>query len=78
VAGPATVLGGVTGDGGGWVILPSGKIVKIGPRGPVLSAIEALALVEHADELSASPELRRDVTAAAVRELAQVIVRLQR
>jgi hypothetical protein len=78
VAGPATVLGGVTGDGGGWVILPSGKVVKIGPRGPVLSAIEALALVEHTNGMPVSHELQRDVTAAAVRELAQVIVRLQR
>ena len=76
VAGPAIFVGaGATGDGGGFVVLPSGKVVHIGPRG--LRVVEAVLAAEHAEAISASPELRGALTEAVTRELTDIITTLQ-
>jgi hypothetical protein len=50
VAGPAQIFGGVAQDGGGWIILPSGRRVPIPPRGPILAVLEQLASLVEAQE----------------------------
>jgi hypothetical protein len=41
-AGPGQILGGVSLDGGGWLIL-NGRIIPIPPRSPVMTLAEAMA-----------------------------------
>ena len=42
VAGPGTVFGGVSVDGGGWIIL-NGRVIRIPPNSPLLAVTEAIA-----------------------------------
>lgn len=48
--GPGRVLGGVGVDGGGWVILPNGTVIRIPPRSPILGMLSHIALVSQAEE----------------------------
>ena len=66
-----TVIGGVTVDGGGWIIV-GGKVIRIPPRSPVLGVLAKLALVSQALETlggsarnAVSAEIWKDVEAAA-------------
>ncbi|MGC3971128.1 MAG: hypothetical protein QM775_28460 [Pirellulales bacterium] len=52
VVGPGILIGGVTSDGGGYVII-NGHLIKIPPRGPreaILRNLVALEVAEFADE----------------------------
>ena len=45
VAGPGVIIGGVASGGGGLIILPSGKIIRIPPRGPLIAVIALVAII---------------------------------
>jgi hypothetical protein len=68
VEGPGRLLGGVAGDGGGWVILPSGKVIKIPPRSPVLDPIQRLSVALEAEH-HLQGEHATDVRRAVFRDL---------
>ena len=54
VVGGGIPIGGwnvVGSDGGGWVILPSGKLIRIPPRSPLLALVSKLALVTEAQAI---------------------------
>ncbi len=76
VVGPGTILGGVTSDGGGWVILPSGKVVKIPPHSPAVQALEALAVAAEL-EGSVDVDLQRQLNDVTARALERVALRLR-
>ena len=48
VAGPAQVFGGVTSDGGGWIII-NGRVVRIPPRSPMIALAEEIANILAAE-----------------------------
>ena len=74
--GPGVLLGAILGDGGGWVILPSGKVVKVPPRGPVIRALEALAAASEV-EGTGREDLQRELNEVTARELERVAARLR-
>ena len=54
VVGGGIPIGGwnvVGSDGGGWVILPSGKLIRIPPHSPFLALVSKLALVTEAQAI---------------------------
>jgi len=74
--GPGVILGGVTRDGGGWVVLPSGKVVKVPPHSPVLRAVEALAVAAQVEGL-VHEELQQQLNTITAKELERVALQLR-
>lgn len=75
--GPGRVFGGVAAGGGGFVILPSGKIVRIPPRSPILEVVSQLSLVAEAETILAKPafnQLRRTVLGEVAKSVGQMQV----
>jgi hypothetical protein len=75
VEGPGQIVGGVAVDGGGFVILPSGKIVKVPPRSPLLEVVSQLALVAEAETVlgrSSFEQVRRTVLADVAKAVDQM------
>jgi len=72
VVGPAITIGGVEGDGGGWIILPSGKRVPIPPRSPLVIVLEQLSILAQAED-ALSPEAFDTVSRAIQSDLMRSI-----
>jgi hypothetical protein len=75
VEGPGVIFGGVA-EGGGFILLPSGKIVRVPPRSPVLEALGKLAIVAEGESLS--PKARRTVERAVFDDVAQLMRTLKK
>jgi hypothetical protein len=74
VAGPGIPIGGVTVDGGGWIVI-NGHVVRVPPRGPVFEALSRLAGVQ-ASELLGDADARRTARSAEVTGLARAVSEL--
>jgi hypothetical protein len=72
VVGPGQIFGGVAVDGGGWVILPSGKIVPVPPRSPVTSILEKLAVVLEAEK-ALQPQAQKAVSRAVYGDVVRTL-----
>jgi hypothetical protein len=72
--GPGTIIGGVGVDGGGIIVLPSGKVVRVPPHWPVISLLEKLAVLADTEVLSTTA--RRAVEAAVLGDVARTARRL--
>jgi hypothetical protein len=73
VEGPVKIYGGVASDGGGFVILPSGKIIKIPPRSPILDLVSKLALIPEA-EMVLSKEVFVDARKMILEDVSRSLV----
>jgi hypothetical protein len=71
VEGPVSVFGGVAQDGGGLIVLPSGKFVRVPPHSPVLEVLDMLAVA--ADTQALSPVAQRAVQLAVARDVAAAL-----
>jgi hypothetical protein len=67
--GPGAIFGGVGVDGGGIIVLPSGKVVRVPPGWPAISVLEKLAVLTDTQVLS--PISRRAVEAAVLEDVAR-------
>jgi hypothetical protein len=74
--GPGSILGGVTNGGGGWLILPSGKVVKVPPHSPVINTLEVLAVATEL-EGTATGDMQRQLNQVTARELDRVANQLR-
>jgi hypothetical protein len=68
--GPGQIFGGVAQGGDGLILLPSGKVVHVPPRSPVLAVLDRLAVAADTDTLS--PAARRSVEVAVLRDVAEL------
>jgi hypothetical protein len=77
IEGAAQIFGGIPFDGGGWIILPSGRIIRVPPRSPVLEALDKLVAAAETEGLSAEAKrsVERSVFADTVDLLQQLIER---
>jgi hypothetical protein len=66
--GPGTELGGVTSDGGGYILL-GGRIIKVPPREPVRDIGEYLEVLSAIDASEATGEVRALAETEALRTL---------
>lgn len=49
--GPGRVFGGVAVDGGGFIILPNGQVIRIPPWNPVMNILQHIGLVAQAENI---------------------------
>jgi hypothetical protein len=49
--GPGRVFGGVTVDGGGWIVLPGGHNIPIPPRNPVMDLVARVAIAGQVESM---------------------------
>jgi len=60
-------------DGGGWIVLASGRIIPVAPRSPVLEVLDKLAIAAETEALSV--EARRSVERTVFADLANLLER---
>jgi hypothetical protein len=72
--GAVEIFGGIEADGGGWIVLPSGKIVRVPPRSPVLTLLDKLAVA--GDTTMLSEAARRSVEHAVLDDVAKAARKL--
>jgi hypothetical protein len=70
--GPGITVGGVDVGGGGLLILPSGKIVRVPPRGPLIRLAKNLGIAAEAQEYLDAKE-RKAVTRTAYGAMAKTL-----
>jgi hypothetical protein len=73
--GAVRILSGVKEDGGGWIILPSGRIVRVPPRSPILEVLDKLAVAAETESLTSAA--RRAVESAVFEDVADLTGRLK-
>jgi hypothetical protein len=70
-----TILGGVAQDGGGFVILPGGRVIKIPPYDPAFDVLPALGIYRMADDIKNS-DLRDTLKTAAIEAVGATMKRI--